>query len=126
MQTLPEKTEGTNCQCTMEQRLARLGAKVDQLIDKAEETQADAQERGSLAVQEMKSGLKTLREELTEVWQTARDAGQKVGKALFPKEKSAKKCETEDKPVPCVTPTCPHHGTDFCEASPSDELEGII
>lgn len=120
MQTLPEQKKRTECNCTLEQRMASLGAKLDRMIEKAEQAQTDVQERGSAALFEVKSALIKIREEFGEIWDTARVAGERVSEKLLKRQSEAKESES----APCEPP-CPMHGATTDELTPSDQNNQI-
>lgn len=120
MQTLPEEKKKAECNCTLEQRMANLGAKLDRMIEKAEQAQADVQERGSAALFEVKTALIKIREDFGEIWDTARAAGERVSEKLLKKQSEAKESES----APCEPP-CPLHGEGTDELTPSDQNKPI-
>lgn len=113
MQTVPETSSEMKCKCTLEQRLAHVGAKLDRLIESAEETQADVQMRGSSAVDEVKTALQKIRQELQEMWEITRDASCKVSEKLLKNEQA----KSESESAPCSKAECHRHNAKDSEAN---------
>lgn len=89
-----------NCTCTMETRLARLGANIDQLVNHADQTkqhlkelQHDARERGVAALEEFKQGLDKAWFDVARAWDELRYSGEKAKSKL---SGEIEKCEEHD------------------------------
>lgn len=90
-----------DCRGSMEQRLANLGASIDELVVKAqtakeelkvrfqefEHAGEEAVERGNQAVAQIKSALEIAQQDIHEAWLAVRDGGQRAAQDLLGKEK---------------------------------------
>lgn len=114
MQTLPQSSSNENetCHCTMEQRFAHMGAKLDELMQKADDAQKDLKaklkdakakkedivKRTNVALSEMKATSAKVSHELAEIWQTLREGTEKARDSFLPSENN----RSEQRKVPCV------------------------
>ena len=86
MSTL-QKTETHNS--TVEERLSHVGAKIDQLIERAkkgkqalQQKEEKARKRGEAALDEIKLGLDNAWHELNQAWSEVRDSGARAASKL--------------------------------------------
>lgn len=128
-----EPKEMPACTCTVEQELARLGARIDKLIARANETKQavqakvedlgdktnTARKRGGAALHEMKSGLDKAWNDLNQAWQELKIGTERAVQQLKP-EASAEDIDDIEThpPVPCG---CPKHQLDT-----EEDVESII
>ena len=98
MNTLPAETKKSSA--TLEQRMAKVGRNLDELVARAEHAKVELQkkekaaaQRGEAAIEELKIGLDNARHELNEAWHQVCSAAERAGAVLLKKER----CSCHDK-----------------------------
>jgi hypothetical protein len=118
MQTLKEETKKAECKCSIEQRLAHVGARLDRVIARAQEKQTELKGRASNAVNDIAEALRKIREEFHEIREIASGASSKVAQDLSGKESA----EPENgESAPCEQPKCAKHPIDTLDQAPNDD-----
>ena len=106
MQT-PTKTNETAQEVTMEERLSKFGARIDELIEKAEHTKVEVKakleglkerekvvlKRSEEAFDEFKKSLDQAWVELNNAWHEVQEGAEKAAEKLNPKPENQKQLE---------------------------------
>lgn len=111
------------CTCTAEQELARLGARIDKLIARANKAKqavqtkarnlkdkgTAARKRGEAALHEMKHGLDKAWADLNQTWIDLRIGTERALQELSPEDSAADLENADAEPAPPVPCGCPRH-----------------
>ena len=107
---VPSKSDGQNAQQNMEERLSKVGAKIDHLIDKAAETrqkveekilvlkakQKDTVKRGEEALDEIVCALDIAWHDLHQAWLDVKTGTERASEKLRHHEKQQKESDDEN------------------------------